>query len=424
MGPLRRKRRRASEKNAQDIAALGASHAAGAADLTLEAPGVSGGATDDFSQEDSVSSEKKESDDSRRPSDGGELDVVPKKRQKPNFTPLLDVSQQLRKSSAVPAVGEESEVVAESPWESEVLSVKDMEVPTRRAGGCAGSLVSAGNPKKKYMCFEKVGAGGFGTVYAAINVATGQKVAIKQINLQQQSMKDLIKEILVMKESKNANIVAYLDSYLAGEELWVVMEYLDGGSLTDIVTKFRMHEGQMAAVCRECLQGLEFLHSNGVIHRDIKSDNILLELNGSVKLSDFGLCAQMTPGQSKCSSKVGTPHWMAPELVTGQAYGPEVDIWSLGITAIEMVEGQPPYYNESHQRALDLIAANGTPELQDPEKISSTFRDFLNQCLEVDVEKRGSAKELLQHPFLKTAKPLRTLTPLIIANKKTARNSY
>uniref|UniRef100_A0A8C9VP46 non-specific serine/threonine protein kinase n=1 Tax=Scleropages formosus TaxID=113540 RepID=A0A8C9VP46_SCLFO len=288
----------------------------------------------------------------------------------------------------------------------------------------SGTIVSVGDPKKKYTRFEKIGQGASGTVYTAIDIATGQEVAVKQMNLQQQPKKELIiNEILVMRENKNSNIVNYLDSYLVGDELWVVMEYLAGGSLTDVVTETCMDEGQIASVCRECLQALDFLHSNQVIHRDIKSDNILLGMDGSVKLTDFGFCAQITPEQNKRSTMVGTPYWMAPEVVTRKAYGPKVDIWSLGIMAIEMVEGEPPYLNENPLRALYLIATNGTPELQNPERLSSVFREFLSQCLEMDVDRRGSAKELLQHPFLKLAKPLSSLTPLIIAAKEAIKNS-
>ncbi|KAJ3143079.1 signal transducing kinase of the PAK [Geranomyces variabilis] len=284
------------------------------------------------------------------------------------------------------------------------------------------AICNQADPTKLYRNLVKIGQGASGGVFTAYQVHTDKSVAIKQMNLEQQPKKDLIiNEILVMKGARHKNIVNYMDSFLWKGDLWVVMEYMEGGSLTDCVTANYMTEGQIAAVCKETLEGLMHLHSKGVIHRDIKSDNILLGLDGQIKLTDFGFCAQLNEDQAKRTTMVGTPYWMAPEVVTRKEYGPKVDIWSLGIMAIEMIEGEPPYLNENPLRALYLIATNGTPSLQDPEKLSPAFTDFLKVALEVDAEKRPTSVELLKHPFIRSADPLRNLVPLIKAAREQAK---
>ncbi|OJI98590.1 hypothetical protein ASPVEDRAFT_124272 [Aspergillus versicolor CBS 583.65] len=278
------------------------------------------------------------------------------------------------------------------------------------------AICTPGDPTKLYYNLKKIGQGASGGVFTAYANDSNECVAIKQMNLDLQPKKDLIiNEILVMKDSKHKNIVNFLDSYLHGLDLWVVMEYMEGGSLTDVVTFNIMSEGQIAAVCRETLNGLQHLHSKGVIHRDIKSDNILLAMDGNIKLTDFGFCAQINDSQNKRNTMVGTPYWMAPEVVTRKEYGRKVDIWSLGIMAIEMIEGEPPYLTESPLRALYLIATNGTPKIKDEHNLSPVFKDFLHFALRVDPEKRASAHDLLKHPFMSLCSPLNHLSPLVKA---------
>ncbi|KAK7747281.1 signal transducing kinase of the PAK [Cytospora paraplurivora] len=280
-------------------------------------------------------------------------------------------------------------------------------------------ICSEGDPREIYRGFSKIGQGASGGVYTGHERGSNRLVAIKQMNLEQQPKKDLIiNEILVMKESSHPNIVNFIDSYLCGGELWVVMEYMEGGSLTDVVTFNIMTEGQIASVCRETLKGLQHLHSKGVIHRDIKSDNILLSLEGNIKLTDFGFCATINEAHNKRTTMVGTPYWMAPEVVTRKEYGRKVDIWSLGIMAIEMIEGEPPYLTESPLRALWLIATNGTPTIKDENSLSAVFRDFLYFALKVDPEKRASAHDLLRHDFMKQCVDLVQLSPLVRAARE------
>ncbi|SCV70506.1 BQ2448_1900 [Microbotryum intermedium] len=319
-------------------------------------------------------------------------------------------------TTALPAGGE---VVKPTPRRREQRKKDAGDLMERLKAICTDA-----DPTKLYRNLVKIGQGASGGVYTAYQVGTNLSVAIKQMNLEKQPKQDLIiNEILVMKESAHRNIVNYIDSFLLKGDLWVVMEYMEGGSLTDVVTCNIMSEGQIAAVSREVLDGLQHLHEHGVIHRDIKSDNVLLSLQGEIKLTDFGFCAQIQGEHAKRTTMVGTPYWMAPEVVTRKEYGPKVDIWSLGIMAIEMVDGEPPYLNEPQLRALYLIATNGSPTINNPEQLSDVFRDFLKQALEVNTEKRPTAAQLLLHPFFKKAQPLKTLAPLIAAARQAAKST-
>ncbi|KAG5975389.1 hypothetical protein E4U55_007725 [Claviceps digitariae] len=295
--------------------------------------------------------------------------------------------------------------------------------------------VSKDDPNLSYAKQKKIGQGASGSVYVAKIKETAQgiareilrqqgpraQVAIKQMDLAHQPRKELIvNEIMVMKDSKHRNIVNFVDAFLKNnnQELWVVMEFMEGGPLTDVIDNNpSISEEQISTICLETCRGLHHLHAQSIIHRDIKSDNVLLDARGNVKITDFGFCAKLTDAKSKRATMVGTPYWMAPEVVKQKEYGPKVDVWSLGIMAIEMIESEPPYLNEEPLKALYLIATNGTPRLKKPEKLSKELKAFLSVCLCVDVMSRASADELLAHDFLKHGCPLGSLAELLAFKK-------
>ncbi|KAF3479789.1 STE/STE20/PAKA protein kinase [Arthroderma uncinatum] len=300
-------------------------------------------------------------------------------------------------------------------------------------------VVSKENPNESYSKQRKIGQGASGSVYVArvkenasspvareiyrTHGPRGQ-VAIKQMDLRSQPRKELIvNEIIVMKDSQHPNIVNFLDSFLqeSSNELWVVMEFMEGGALTDVIEQNPViQEDQISTICYETCKGLAHLHGQNIIHRDIKSDNVLLDRVGNVKITDFGFCAKLTESKSKRATMVGTPYWMAPEVVKQKEYGPRVDVWSLGIMAIELIESEPPYLNEEPLKALYLIATNGTPCLKKPEKLSKELKSFLSVCLCVDVRSRASSDELLSHEFLKNGCSLASLAELLRFKKNAA----
>eukprot|EP01122_Echinamoeba_exundans_P006210 TRINITY_DN1706_c0_g1_i2.p1 TRINITY_DN1706_c0_g1~~TRINITY_DN1706_c0_g1_i2.p1 ORF type:complete len:625 (-),score=155.41 TRINITY_DN1706_c0_g1_i2:203-2077(-) len=277
---------------------------------------------------------------------------------------------------------------------------------------------SEDDPNELYLDQRKIGEGAAGEVYIAKESRSGRNVAIKKMPLNAQNMKLISTEIQIMKTSRHPNIVEFFDCFIVEKKLWVVMEYMGNGCLTEVLEQFdngvAMNEAQIAFVCRENLRGLSYVHSMHRIHRDIKSDNILLGADGSVKIADFGYAAQLTQEKSKRATIVGTPYWMAPELIRGQNYDQKVDVWSLGIMIMEMAEGEPPYMDFPPLRALFLITTKGIPPLKEPERWSEVFRDFVNKCLEKDIEKRPTADEMLKHPFIQKADlPEANLLPVI-----------
>ncbi|KAM5237258.1 serine/threonine-protein kinase PAK 4 isoform 1-T1 [Ctenodactylus gundi] len=275
-------------------------------------------------------------------------------------------------------------------------------------------VVDPGDPRSYLDNFIKIGEGSTGIVCIATVRSSGRLVAVKKMDLRKQQRRELLfNEVVIMRDYQHENVVEMYNSYLVGDELWVVMEFLEGGALTDIVTHTRMNEEQIAAVCLAVLQALAVLHAQGVIHRDIKSDSILLTHDGRVKLSDFGFCAQVSKEVPRRKSLVGTPYWMAPELISRLPYGPEVDIWSLGVMVIEMVDGEPPYFNEPPLKAMKMIRDNLPPRLKNLHKVSPSLKGFLDRLLVRDPAQRATAAELLKHPFLTKAGPPASIVPLM-----------
>ncbi|KAG5846916.1 hypothetical protein ANANG_G00120040 [Anguilla anguilla] len=306
-----------------------------------------------------------------------------------------------------------------APQRSSADPAPDPRGHPRAVQGRPGAGGGQGGPRCYLESFVKIGEGSTGVVCIAREKHGGRLVAVKMMDLCGQQRRELLfNEVVIMRDYRHKNVVEMYKSALVDEELWVIMEYLQGGALTDVVSETRLNEEQIATVCEAVLQALAFLHSQGVIHRDIKSDSILLSLNGEIKLSDFGFCAQISTDIPKRKSMVGTPYWMAPEVISKIPYGPEADVWSLGIMVVEMVDGEPPYFDETPLVAMKKLRDEPSPTVRNVHKVSPMLMDFLGRMLTRDPQERASASELLEHPFLLQAGSPRCLVPLVEMHRK------
>ncbi|XVE91630.1 hypothetical protein REPUB_Repub01dG0026800 [Reevesia pubescens] len=304
----------------------------------------------------------------------------------------LGFGKQKRSTSTTSLQGEENRFLQNS-------KVSSSSIP---------DYVTREDPSTKYELLNELGKGSYGAVYKARDIRTSELVAIKVISLTEgeEGYEEIRGEIEMLQQCSHPNVVRYLGSYQGEEYLWIVMEYCGGGSVADLmnVTEEPLEEYQIAYICREALKGLEYLHSIFKVHRDIKGGNILLTEQGEVKLGDFGVAAQLTRTMSKRNTFIGTPHWMAPEVIQESRYDGKVDVWALGVSAIEMAEGLPPRSAVHPMRVLFMISIEPAPMLEDKEKWSLVFHDFVAKSLTKDPRLRPTASEMLKHKFIEKCK--------------------
>ncbi|KAJ7605514.1 hypothetical protein DFH06DRAFT_1067851 [Mycena polygramma] len=278
--------------------------------------------------------------------------------------------------------------------------------PSRSSSRAGAANGTANNPKSlnDYQLGDSLGKGAFGQVYRALNWATGETVAVKEIqlsNIPKGELGEIMSEIDLLKNLNHANIVKYKGFVKTREYLYIILEFCENGSLHNISKRFgKFPESLVAVYISQVLEGLMYLHDQGVIHRDIKGANILTNKDGTVKLADFGVASNTTSVND--GAVVGSPYWMAPEVIEQSGATTASDIWSVGCVVIELLEGHPPYHTLDPMPALFRIVQDDCPPI--PEGASPIVKDFLYHCFQKDCNLRISAKKLLRHPWMAAAR--------------------